>query len=107
MIKHYLGNNDNFYITENEDIADFVLYPRVEKARIDEAQDGTKRLQMQTIFTLVSSEGESVAKDEQSRAIICDETKTEQQNAQELLKKMFSKSAKRIAVEIVKFKKTK
>lgn len=107
LLRHYLSNNDNFYITDSEEIADFTIHPRVEKARIDENKAGIKRLQIQTAFTLISSDGEEIIKDEQTRAIICDENKSEQQNAQDLIKKMFAKSAKRIAVEIEKFEKAK
>ena len=104
LLRHYLADNEKFYLTNEQEIADFIIYPKVKKAMMDESRDGIKRLQMQIQFMLVSSDGEMVAKDEQSRAIICDENKTEQQNAQELLKKMFAKSAKRIAAEIEKIK---
>ena len=102
LLKHYLADNENFYLTDTQEIADFIIYPKVEKAKIDESNEGLKRLQMQTVFTIVSPDGEQIAKDEQNRAIICAEEKTEQQNAQDLLKKMFAKSAKKLSQEIEK-----
>ena len=103
LIRHYLSENDNFYITNDEEIADFIVHPSVTKARIDENKNGVKQLQLQTVMLVNSADGEQIMRDEQSRSIICDENKTEQQNAQALLKKMLDKSSKRISIEIEKF----
>lgn len=107
LFRDYLDNNENFYLTDSRDVADLIINPRIEKAKMDESKDGLQLMQIQTIFTIYSSDGKEIFKDEQNRAVICDKSKTEQQNAQVLLKKMFAKSAKKIAVEIEKYERKK
>ncbi len=93
LVQHYMGQNNWFYITTKEEIADYIVYPRVEKARIEHSEDGTGYLSMNTLFVLTDVDGEEISSDKQERSIMLDDAKTEQQNAQDVMKKMFAKSS--------------
>lgn len=107
LLKHLMGNSNFFYITDNMEIADFVVYTNVEKAKVEVLDENSSKLQMVIVFRLISSDGNVVAEERQSRTIVFDKSQTEQQNAQKLLKSMYAKASKRFLNEIEKIEQQK
>ena len=107
LLKHLMSNSNFFYITDNMEIADFIIYTNVEKAKIEVMDENSSKLQMSIDFRLLSSDGTEIAEEKQSRTIVFDKSQTEQQNAQKLLKNMYAKASRRLINELEKSEKQK
>jgi len=100
LIKHQLGKSPYFFITDDKSIADFIIYPKVSKAKVEKVGEDAGRLQIEISFVLKSADEMEIFKDEQSRVSVFDNTQTEQQAAQSLLKTMFAKSGRLLLAKI-------
>lgn len=86
-LKKQFSGNPYFYLTEDAEIADYVIRPKVLKAKVDKLDAGHKRLQM--VVTLeISGLKEDVVNEYQNRFVLFGAEEDEQQTASRLLKKL-------------------
>lgn len=82
-----LQNSPYFYLTENHEVADYVLTPRVLKAKIDKLDAGHKRLQV--VVTIdISGLGSEIISEYENRFVLFGAEEDEQQIAARLIRKL-------------------
>ena len=86
-LKKQFSDNPYFYLTDDAEIADYVVRPKVLKAKVDKLDAGHKRLQM--VVTLeISGLEEDVVNEYQNRFVLFGAEEDEQETAARLLKKL-------------------
>ena len=107
LIKHQLGKSAYFFITDDKSIADYLIYPKVSKAKIEKVGKDSSRLQLEVSFVLKSADEMEIFKDGQSRVTVFDNSQSEQKEAQNLLKNMFAKSGRLMLAKLENMQKAK
>ncbi len=97
LIKDWFADNEHFLITDNMELADYILSPKVLRAKTEPINRETNRLQM-----VISLELETVAThdkqiEHQNRFVLYENTDNEQQTAYHLMKKLFSNACEILA----------
>lgn len=86
-LKQLFSGNPYFYLTEDAEIADYIVRPKVLKAKVDKLDAGHKRLQM--VVTLeISGLEKDVVNEYQNRFVLFGAEEDEQKTASRLLKKL-------------------
>lgn len=87
ILQDKLKDNPYFYLTQEADLADYVLTPKVMKAKVDLLDAGHKRLQMVVSIEISGLEKDAV--DEyQNRFVLFGAEENEQQIASRLIRKL-------------------
>ena len=86
-LKEQFSDNPYFYLTEDAEIADYVIRPKVLKAKVDKLDAGHKRLQMVVTLEIYGLE-EGVVNEYQNRFVLFGAEEDEQKTASRLLNKL-------------------
>lgn len=86
-LKQRLANNPYFYLTQEAELADYILMPKVLKAKVDTLDAGHKRLQMVVAIDISGIEQEPVT-EYQNRFVLFGAEENEQQIAARLIRKL-------------------
>lgn len=87
MLQEQFANNQYFYLTEDAEIADYVITPKVLKAKVDNLDAAHKRLQMVVSLEVTGLKTEAV-NEYQNRFVLFGAEEDEQQTAVRLLNKL-------------------
>lgn len=87
MLQEQFANNQYFYLTEDTEIADYVITPKVLKAKVDNLDAAHKRLQMVVSLEVTGLKTEAV-NEYQNRFVLFGAEEDEQQTAVRLLNKL-------------------
>lgn len=87
LLREQFANNQYFYLTEDAEIADYVITPKVLKAKVDNLDAAHKRLQM-VVSLEVSGIKEAPINENQNRFVLFEADENEQQTASLLLNKL-------------------
>ncbi len=87
VLKKYIDNNPYFYLTEDEEVADYVVTPKVLKAKIDALDASNKRLHMALVLEITGLEKEVVS-EYQNRFVLFGAEEDNQQIASRLISKL-------------------
>ncbi|MBR1399166.1 MAG: hypothetical protein IJ564_03195 [Alphaproteobacteria bacterium] len=95
-IKNLFADSDYFYVTEDENLADFVIVPSLKKAKVSDIDVNNNKMQMQSSLQIISDKFADFApwEDQQNHFILFDVTEDEQEVADTLIKKLLLKSSK-------------
>jgi hypothetical protein len=96
VLREFFNNPELYSFTEDKDIADYIILPRVLKAKIDPINAKTKRLQMVVSVELKTNLSDASVTEHQNRFVLFEEGEEEQDVAQNLLKKLMQKSGEKI-----------
>lgn len=88
-LKKQFFNNPYFYLTDDAEIADYIIRPKVLKAKVDKLDAGHKRLQM-VVNLEISGLKDEVVNEYQNRFVLFGAEENEQQTAARLLKKLIN-----------------
>lgn len=86
-LKSRFADNPYFYLTDQPDLADYKLTPKVLKAKVDTLDAGHKRLQM-VVSIDIAGVGDGVVNEYQNRFVLFGAEENEQQIASRLIKKL-------------------
>lgn len=95
-VRELFADAELYRLTEDENAADYTLYPNVNKAKIDSINAQTKRMQMVVSVELKSKKADVSATEHQNRFVLYENGEDEQTVAQTLLKKLFKKAGKKL-----------
>lgn len=98
-LKTLLQNNPYFYLTEEKDLADYIISPKVLKAKIDTLDPSHKRLQMVIVLETTGLETSAVS-ESQNRFLLFSAEEDEQEIASRLIKKLLEQAAVNLARKI-------
>lgn len=87
MLQEQFAGNQYFYLTEDAEIADYVITPKVLKAKVDNLDAAHKRLQMVVLLEITGLKNETV-NEYQNRFVLFGAEENEQQTAARLLNKL-------------------
>lgn len=87
MLQEQFAGNQYFYLTEDDEIADYVITPKVLKAKVDNLDAAHKRLQMVVSLEITGLKNETV-NEYQNRFVLFGAEENEQQTAARLLNKL-------------------
>lgn len=87
MLQEQFAGNQYFYLTEDAEIADYVITPKVLKAKVDNLDAAHKRLQMVVSLEIIGLKNETV-NEYQNRFVLFGAEENEQQTAARLLNKL-------------------
>lgn len=87
ILQEQFADNQYFYLTEDAEIADYVITPKVLKAKVDNLDAAHKRLQMVVSLEITGLKNEPV-NEYQNRFVLFGAEENEQQTAARLLNKL-------------------
>lgn len=96
ILKEIFANNENFYLTDKEELADYVIKSRVLRAKVDPINKNTNRLQMVLAVGVQFKDTNTTSIEHQNRFILFSSDEDEQKVAADLMKKLFGKAAEPI-----------
>lgn len=93
FLKNLFKDNPYFYLTEDKELADYTIFPKLLKAKVDALDSSHKRLQM--VVTLdVSGIEPDITSVHQNRFLLFSAEDDEQEIAARLIKKLLDQAAK-------------
>lgn len=93
LLKQRFNNNPYFYLTDDSEIADYVITPKVLKAKVDNLDAEHKRLQMVVILEIKGLKSTDIVHEQQNRFVLFKAEEDEQQIAARLLNKLIENAA--------------
>lgn len=99
-IRELFANNPDFYITDKEDLADYVIRSKVLRAKVDPINSNTNRLQMVLAMGVKIKDSGTTSVEHQNRFILFSSEEDEQKVAADLMKKLFKKAAEPVLSKI-------
>jgi len=100
VLKDFFKNEDIYTILDSPDGADYIITPKVLKAKIDPIDQQNRRLQMVVSTELKINNTDGSISDHQNRFVLFPKDKNEQEEAMNLLKKLLQKSGERLIQRI-------
>lgn len=100
VLKDFFSNEDLYTILNSPDGADYIITPKLLKAKIDPIDQQTKRLQMVVSVELKISHSDGSISDHQNRFVLFKAEENEQEVAMNLLKKLLAKSGEKLIQRI-------
>lgn len=89
ILKEQFADNPYFYLTDDAEIADYIITPKVLKAKVDKLDAGHKRLQMVVVLEISGLKEETV-NEYQNRFVLFGAEESEQETASRLLEKLLN-----------------
>ena len=87
-------------ITDNKELADYYILPRLEKSSLDIIDEKNSRYSMSVSIEIKSKEGEVITKDTKNRYIIKDNSKDKQDVAKKLMIKLLTESVSTLSNQL-------
>lgn len=100
VLKNFFSNEEVYAILDNQDGADYMIYPKVLKAKIDNLNSKTRRLQMVVSTELKILGADGSINDHQNRFVLFENDENEQEVAMNLLKKLLQKTGEKMLLRI-------
>ena len=97
MIKDWFAENNDFLLTDNEELANFVLTPKVLRAKTEPINNETNRLQMVISLEMKMTDNNKTQTEHQNRFVLYENSDNEQQVAYNLMKKLFTNAVEVLA----------
>ena len=91
ILKKHIDGNPYFYLTEDSEIADYVITPKVLKAKVDSLDASNKRLHMALVLEIEGMETEIVS-EYQNRFVLFGAEENEQKIASRLIGKLMEQA---------------
>lgn len=91
VLKKHIDGNPYFYLTEDAEIADYVIIPKVLKAKVDALDASNKRLHMALVLEISGLEKEIVS-EYQNRFVLFGAEENEQNIASRLISKLIEQA---------------
>lgn len=100
ILREMFVKSEYFYITDKKELADFVITPKVLRAKVDPINSETNRLQMVISLESYNPATEETDTEHQNRFVLFNSSEDEQEVASKLMKQLFSKAADKIITEL-------
>lgn len=100
VIKDLFANDENFYVTEQKDLADYIIKINVLRAKVDPINSSTNRLQMVVSVSAEVPDTKASTVEHQNRFVLFSHNENEQDVALKLMKKLFLRAAEPIKTKL-------
>lgn len=95
-VKDIFAADESFYITDNKDLADYIIKTKVLRAKVDPINSITGRLQMVVAVEAEFPEDKSSVIEHRNRMVVFSKDENEQEVAFKLMKKLFTSAGEQI-----------
>lgn len=95
-VKDIFAADESFYITDNKDLADYIIKTKVLRAKVDPINSSTGRLQMVVAVEAEFPEDKSSVIEHRNRMVVFSKDENEQEVAFKLMKKLFTSAGEQI-----------
>lgn len=92
ILKHVFAKNEYFYVTEQKNLADYIIKSKVLRAKVDPINSSTNRLQMVVSVEVEFVDDKTSSTEHQNRFVLFSSDENEQKTAFNLMKKLFQKA---------------
>lgn len=99
-IRKQFSNNDYFYITDKQELADYIVRTNVLRAKVDPINSNTNRMQMVIAVELQIMENGNTSTEHQNRFVLFSSEEDEQEVANKLMTKLFEKASEQTINQI-------
>lgn len=96
IIKDYLKQDSHILITENKNLAEYILTPKVLRAKVEAVNHETNRLQMVVSLDMYDVSAEKNLTEHRNRFIVYKTSADEQQVAYELMQNLFDDTSRQM-----------
>lgn len=96
ILKEVFDKNDYFYLTDNKDLADYIITSKVMRAKVDPINSNTNRLQMVISVGVEFTDSGASTTEHQNRFILFASDDNEQEVAAKLMRKLLIKASEQI-----------
>ncbi len=96
ILKEVFDKNDYFYLTDNKDLADYIITSKVMRAKVDPINSNTNRLQMVISVGVEFTDNGASTTEHQNRFILFASDDNEQEVAAKLMRKLLIKAGEQI-----------
>ena len=96
VLKNILAQNDSIHLVDNEQEANFIITPKVLKAKIEPLNSETSRLQMVVAIETFDKNQNNIISEHQNKLVMFNNADDEQEIAKNLLKKLFEQCSQSI-----------
>lgn len=100
ILREMFVKSDYFYITDKKELADFVITPKVLRAKVDPINGETNRLQMVIAVECLNPDTQETETEHQNRFVLFNSSENEQEVAAKLMKQLFEKASDKIITEL-------
>lgn len=100
VIRKQFSSNDYFYITDKQDLADYIVRTKVLRAKVDPINSNTNRMQMVIAVELQSMDNGNTSTEHQNRFVLFSSEEDEQEVANKLMTKLFEKASEQTINQI-------
>ena len=98
-LKNMYADNPYFYLTDDAEIADYVIRPKVITAKVDMTEQGQKRLHMVVVLETMAR-GVLFAEQSQNRFVLFDASENQQNIANQMLQKLMEQAGRALLSKI-------
>ena len=85
--------SDYFYITDNPELADFIINSKILRAKVDPVNSNTNRLQMVVSVESENTDNKEKETEHQNRFVLFNSADNEQKVAAKLMKQLLEKAS--------------
>ncbi len=105
LLTGLFSNSEYFYVTEDKSVADFVIIPRLNEAVVDEIDRHNNKMQISVELEAISLTDKSFTphKEKQKLPMLFKSDKDEQKIADELVRRLLTKTANEMSRKIDKY----
>lgn len=96
ILKKVFDKNDYFFLTDKEELADYIITSKLLRAKVDPINSNTNRLQMVVMVAAKISDDSFSTSEHQNRFILFASNEDEQQVAGKLMQKLFEKAGEKV-----------
>lgn len=100
ILKKLFSNNEYFNLTEDKELADYIVSPNILRIKIDAINNITNRMQMVVMVELDDIYSDTNVKEHQNRFTLLSIEDDEQEIAQDLMNKLLEKAGTQILTKI-------
>ena len=87
-------------VTNNKDLADYILYPKLLQSQIEQINSANNRYNMSIAVELQTKNGNTVTREQKNRYIIIESAKNPQEIAKKLMQKLLEEALNDLSAEI-------
>lgn len=98
-LKQMYADNPYFYLTEDSEIADYIIYPKVLTAKVEKTGEKTEQLHMVVVLEIKGLTAE-ISGEYQNRFVVLDVHEDKQKTATKMLEKLITLAAQKLLAKI-------
>lgn len=100
ILREMFVKSDYFYITDNPELADFIINSKILRAKVDPVNSNTNRLQMVVSVESENTDNKEKETEHQNRFVLFNSADNEQKVAAKLMKQLLEKASDKIITQL-------